>query len=100
MSAASASQLTVVSSHDYCCQFHRVSAARHVAHSAVEHGCRSVAFSAISTGIYGYPSLEAAPVAIKTVKEFLEGANGDKISLVVFVVFERKDFDAYSAFLP
>ncbi|RMZ77046.1 hypothetical protein DV738_g4625, partial [Chaetothyriales sp. CBS 135597] len=31
---------------------------------AVLNGCRSVAFSAISTGVYGYPSLEAAGVAL------------------------------------
>ena len=36
------------------------------------------AFPCISTGIYGYPSHEAAPVAIKTVRTFLE-SNFDKV---------------------
>jgi O-acetyl-ADP-ribose deacetylase len=67
---------------------------------AAENDCSSIAFSAISTGVYGYPSREAAPVAITTVKKFLEGENGDKIRLVVFVVFEKKDLDAYNEFLP
>jgi len=67
---------------------------------AAASGLSSIAFSAISTGIYGYPSREAAPVAITTVKEFLEGKDGDKIGLVVFVVFEKKDLDAYSDALP
>ena len=36
---------------------------------AEEHGLASVAFPAISTGIYGYPAAEAAPVAISAVAE-------------------------------
>lgn len=68
---------------------------------AVEAGCRSVAFSCISTGVYGYPSVEAAPVAIRAVREFLEGEDAEgKIDLVVFTTFEKKDVDAYNEFLP
>lgn len=37
-----------------------------------EHHLRSVAFPAISTGVYGYPKEEAAEVAIGTVLEFME----------------------------
>ncbi|TVY46665.1 O-acetyl-ADP-ribose deacetylase [Lachnellula occidentalis] len=46
---------------------------------AVRNNCKSIAFSALSTGVYGYPSHDAAPVAIKAVKEFLEGEDGDKL---------------------
>jgi O-acetyl-ADP-ribose deacetylase (regulator of RNase III) len=67
---------------------------------AAETGCRSVAFSGISTGVYGYPSREAAPVAIRAVREFLEADTEGKIALVVFVTFEKKDVDAYNEFLP
>ncbi|OIW32015.1 A1pp-domain-containing protein [Coniochaeta ligniaria NRRL 30616] len=67
---------------------------------AAESGCRSVAFSAISTGVYGYPSREAAPVAMRAVREFLEEDKEGKIELVVFVTFEKKDVDAYNDFLP
>jgi O-acetyl-ADP-ribose deacetylase (regulator of RNase III) len=39
---------------------------------AAERGLASVAFPAISTGVYGYPKPEAAAVASKAIKEFLE----------------------------
>lgn len=38
---------------------------------AVEYGCDSVAFPAISTGVYGYPLAEAAEVALRTIRAFL-----------------------------
>lgn len=38
---------------------------------AVAHGCGSVAFPAISTGVYGYPLPEAAAVALHTIRAFL-----------------------------
>lgn len=67
---------------------------------AVTYGCKTIAFSALSTGVYGYPSKEAAPVAIDAVKKFLEGEKGKNIDLAVFVVFEQKDLDAYNEYLP
>lgn len=39
---------------------------------AVVLGAETVAFPAISTGVYGYPKVEAAEVAIRTISEFLE----------------------------
>lgn len=67
---------------------------------AVENDCKTIAFSALSTGVYGYPSNAAAPVAIKAVKDFLEGADGDKLEKVVFTTFVQKDVDAYDRWLP
>lgn len=67
---------------------------------AVENKCRSIAFSALSTGVYGYPSIEAAYVAITAVKEFLENKDGDKIDKVVFCTFVMKDVEAYDKWLP
>lgn len=40
---------------------------------AEEHNLKSVAFPAISTGVYGYPKEEAAHIAIETIREFLKG---------------------------
>ena len=61
----------------------------------------SIAFNCISTGIYGYPSGEAAEVACTEVRRWLseEGKDGD-VERVVFCVFEMKDVDAYQEWLP
>ncbi len=37
---------------------------------AEENGCETVAFSAISTGVYGYPKKAATEIAVKTVREY------------------------------
>ncbi|KAI9891185.1 MAG: hypothetical protein M1814_003028 [Vezdaea aestivalis] len=67
---------------------------------AVENGIRSIAFSSLSTGVYGYPSGEAAETALSEVKDFLEGEDGHKLDKVIFVVFEMKDVRAYETFIP
>ena len=43
-----------------------------------KHGLQSIAFSALSTGIYGYPSDEAAEVALTTVRRWLEQQDEDE----------------------
>jgi O-acetyl-ADP-ribose deacetylase (regulator of RNase III) len=48
------------------------SAYRRAIEVAAEHGCRTVAFPAISCGIYGYPVDEAAAVAVRAVADALE----------------------------
>lgn len=60
---------------------------------------KSIAFSSISTGVYGYPSVEAADVAIRTVREFLE-ACPQALDRVIFCTFEKKDERAYQTLLP
>ncbi|KAI1329522.1 MACRO domain-containing protein [Xylariaceae sp. FL0255] len=67
---------------------------------AVQNGLKSIAFSAISTGVYGYPSNDAALVACSTVKKFLDGEDGKKLNKVIFVTFENKDVIAYSNVIP
>lgn len=47
-------------------------------------GCRSVAFPAISTGVYGYPPEAAAKVAVATLDAWLEGRAGWEVTLVAF----------------
>lgn len=54
---------------------------------AAEYGCKTIAFSAISTGVYSYPILEAAATAISEVGIFLRGPNGGRIERVVFCSF-------------
>jgi O-acetyl-ADP-ribose deacetylase (regulator of RNase III) len=67
---------------------------------AVENGVETVAFSAISTGIYGFPNGPAAQIACRTVREFLETEEGQKLSRVVFVTFVAPDVDAYNKIIP
>ncbi|EDN03264.1 LRP16 family protein [Histoplasma capsulatum] len=66
---------------------------------AAESGLKSIAFPAISTGVYGYPSLKAAEVAISAVRHFLETSPGP-LERIIFCTFEQKDTDAYLILLP
>ncbi|HEX4848964.1 MAG TPA: O-acetyl-ADP-ribose deacetylase [Novosphingobium sp.] len=56
---------------------------------AIGASLKSIAFSAISTGIYGYPAHQAAKVAIITITEFLT-ANSGLIDDILLVCFEDK----------
>ena len=68
------------------------SAYRSALDAAVTHEMRSVAFCCISTGIYGYPSKHATPVALSAVREWLqEDGNRTKLDRIIFCVFETKD---------
>ena len=60
---------------------------------AVENNCETIAFPAISTGVYGYPKVKAAIVASHAVKEFLEGNSA--IKKVLFVFFNKGDEDIF-----
>ncbi|GAA5957969.1 hypothetical protein JCM21900_005572 [Sporobolomyces salmonicolor] len=66
----------------------------------VEKGIKSVAFSGISTGIYGYPLDDAASVACDEVRKFLEGPDGGKIDHVIFCNFRQIDVNAYLDNVP
>ena len=52
---------------------------------AVAHGARSIAFPAISCGIYGYPIPDAARIAVRTVTGFLQ--NEASIERVILACF-------------
>lgn len=63
---------------------------------AYEHGLHSIAFSAISTGVYGYPFEEAADIAVATVKKWLSEHPEYDIE-VIFSCFGEKAYEIYSA---
>jgi len=69
------------------------SACRRSLEVASENGLKSVAFPSISTGAYGYPLAEAAPIALKTVADFLK--KHPEIELVRFVLFDQNTMKAY-----
>jgi O-acetyl-ADP-ribose deacetylase len=64
---------------------------------ADERGLRSIAFPAISTGIFGYPLRDATEVALRAVREALLLAKN--VDTVRFVVFDDAAFNAYSQLL-
>jgi len=70
------------------------SAHRECLRLAAENGCASIAFPAISTGAYGYPLEEAAPVALGAVKSVL--AAGSRLLVVRFVLFNDAARQAFA----
>ena len=61
------------------------------------HGCKTVAFPNISTGIYSYPKAAAAQVSISTVKTFIEA--NPKLEEIIFICFDKENFKLYEALL-
>jgi O-acetyl-ADP-ribose deacetylase (regulator of RNase III) len=61
------------------------SAYRRSLEEAIGAGAKSVAFPAISTGVYGYPKEAAAKIAVTTIKDFLAGhPQLEEVRLVCF----------------
>jgi O-acetyl-ADP-ribose deacetylase (regulator of RNase III) len=60
---------------------------------AREHNVKSIAFPAISTGIYGFPSDRAAKIAIQTVRENIEGSGVERVEFVCFGAETRRIYD-------
>jgi O-acetyl-ADP-ribose deacetylase (regulator of RNase III) len=61
---------------------------------ADEIGARSLALPAISTGVYGYPALPAATIAVTTVRE-----TSTKVETVRFIAFDEKTLRLYQQLL-
>jgi O-acetyl-ADP-ribose deacetylase len=64
---------------------------------AVAHGVRSIAFPAISCGIYGYPIQDAARIAVQTVAGYL--ASDKSIVSVILACFGSQALAAYQTAL-
>lgn len=59
---------------------------------AAGHGIKSLSFPSISTGAYGFPIREAAPIALRAV---LAGLPGSGLAEVRFVLFSEEDLQVY-----
>ena len=63
---------------------------------AKEHDVHSIAFPAISTGVYGYPLEDATEIAVKTVAQWLED-HADYAMQVIFCCFDARTERVYQA---
>jgi len=63
---------------------------------ADKHEIKSIAFPAISTGIFGYPMSEAVEVALRVIKETAPQLK--YVNLIRFVLFSKTDLDVYEDF--
>jgi len=61
---------------------------------ASENGIKSIAFPNISTGIYGFPKVQASKIAVSTVADFLIN-NETCVESVIFVCFDQENFELY-----
>ena len=59
---------------------------------AVENGCKTIAFPNISTGIYKFPKDLAAQIAKKTVQDYLQETEIEKVT---FVCFDEENYNLY-----
>ena len=64
---------------------------------ALKHNVKSIAFPAISCGVYGYPVKDACKVAMDTTCRFLKKNVG--VERVVFALFSEKDKKIYEAYI-
>ena len=63
---------------------------RNAFEEALRLGARSIAFPAISTGVYGYPKDQAARIAVKVMREY-----EDRFDEIIAVCFSPEDADIY-----
>ena len=62
---------------------------------AEEKELKSIAFCSVSTGIYGYPINEAAPVALRAVTEYLATHSETTLERVVFAMYQEPEYKAF-----
>ncbi|MFZ0931709.1 MAG: macro domain-containing protein [Syntrophobacteraceae bacterium] len=61
---------------------------------ATEMGMKSIAFPAISTGIFGFPKERCAKIMLKTASEFLEGQE-TSLERVILCLWSREDLELF-----
>jgi O-acetyl-ADP-ribose deacetylase (regulator of RNase III) len=64
---------------------------------AAAHGIKTIAFPAISTGVYRFPIPRATGIAVRTVSEFV--LQHPEIENVIFICYNDMTFGSYSYFL-
>ena len=64
---------------------------------AVENQIQTIAFPSISTGVYGYPIMQASQIAVREVRNFL--VDNPLIKQVSFVCFSSEDLYVYKSLL-
>ncbi len=64
---------------------------------AVENNLKTVAFPAISCGVYGYPIEDACKIAVDTGIEFLRG--NPSVQKIIFILFSEKDVAVYETYI-
>lgn len=65
---------------------------------AKKYDLHSIAFSAISTGVYGYPINESIPISIKAIKDWQEANQGYEMKIILSC-FEKRIYDRYVNYL-
>ena len=59
-------------------------------------GIKTIAFPNISTGVYGFPKVTAAKIAVETVEKYLSSS---KLAKVIFCVFNDENYQIYNKLL-
>ena len=62
---------------------------------AKSRNLQSISFPSISTGVYGYPTVEAACIAVEAVWTWLSDNDGGSVRLVKLVQFSKRDHETY-----
>lgn len=65
---------------------------------AIRNNIRTIAFPAISTGVFRFPKEEAAKIAISVVDDFLSRNTG-KLDKVIFCLWESEDVNSYERYI-